>query len=76
MNKSRRKKIDGIIEKLRGLKEELDDLKDEEEEALDNLPQSIQESEKGEEMQTGIDALEEAGDDLECIICNLEELVE
>lgn len=76
MNKSRRKALEGIIEKIRGLKEELDDVKDEEQEALDNLPQGIQESERGEEMMNGIEVLEDAGDDLESIICNLEELVE
>lgn len=72
MNKQRRKQIDQIItriEALQGLIEEvnsdIETIKDEEQEALENLPESLQEGEKGQTMQSAIDSLEEAYGELE-----------
>ena len=72
MNKARRKELAQIVAKLEELealhleiKEELEAVRDEEQEALDNLPESLQESERGEQMQEYIDAMESALDDLE-----------
>ena len=65
MNKNRRKMIRKIVEQLGGLKEELDSVKDEEQEALDSMPENLQESERGEEMQKAIDVMEDACGDLE-----------
>lgn len=76
MNKDRRKAIRKIIEQLEGLKEDLDMVRTEEEEAFDNLPEGFQESERGEAMQEAIDVMDEAYDDMDCIITNLEEMVE
>lgn len=76
MNKNRRKMIRKIVEQLGGLKEELDNVKDEEQEALDSMPENLQESERGEEMQTAIDVMEDACGDLESILYNLGEMLE
>ena len=55
MNKKRRKEIEDVRKSLRKVYEELEELKDEEQEAFDNLPESFQESEKGERMQEYIE---------------------
>ena len=54
MNKTRRRSIQQIIDHLTELKEHIDLLRDEEQEAYDNLPESLQESERGEAMSTAI----------------------
>ena len=71
MNKQRRKKLaeaSALIAQAQGIIEEV---KDEEEEARENMPESLQDSEKGEQMQDYIDCLDEAYgqcDDLMSII--------
>ena len=60
MNKLRRKQIDEIQDKLAVLREMIDEVLTDEQEALDNLPEGLQESERGEAMQQAIDALEDA----------------
>lgn len=64
MNRERRKEIEEIRGKLAELWDRLDAVRAEEEEAYNNLPQSIQDSERGETMLTGLQALEDA---LDCI---------
>ncbi len=72
MNKIRRKELARIAAKLEELealrleiKDQLEAVRNEEQEALDNMPDSLQDSEKGQEMQEYIDAMESALDDLE-----------
>ena len=72
MNKIRRKELAGIMAKLETLdalrleiNEMLESVIDEEQEALDNLPESLQESERGEQMQEYIDAMTDVLDELE-----------
>lgn len=60
MNNPRRKRIDAVMSKLKKLTAELEAIKKEEEEAFDNLPESLQETERGEAMQEAIDNLDEA----------------
>ena len=71
MNKKRRKEIENLRESISETKAKLQDLLDEEQQAFDNMPESIQESERGEEMQVffvymeaAIDSLEEATESL------------
>lgn len=75
MNKTRRKNLATIIETLEAMKSSLEDVRDEEESAFDNLPESIQESERGETMQEIVDALYDACDSLEETIDSLNEIV-
>lgn len=73
MNAKRRNAIDSVIneliEKFEEIKSEaidqLSEIRDEEQEAYDNLPEAFQDSERGENMQDCIDALDSFISDLE-----------
>ncbi len=73
MNRSRRQRIQNAVDeyltKLEEIKEnlinELTEVKDEEEEAYYNMPESLQDGEKGEAMQGAIDALDYAISEIE-----------
>lgn len=72
MNKQRRKAIADLIQRLDALaidvadaQEDADDLASEEREYFDNMPENMQQGEKGEAASAGADALEEARDTLE-----------
>lgn len=72
MNKERRRrlaKVEEAISQMEELREfaleELQDILAEEEEAYENLPDSFKESEKGEEMQMGIETMSDAVQGLE-----------
>lgn len=73
MNKNRRKAIDEIQDKLMNLQSELECIRDEEQEAFDNLPESIQYSERGERMEEYISSLEEALDNVGYAVESLDE---
>lgn len=66
MNKQRRKELEKAVALLAEAREIIEACMDEEQEAFDNMPESIQESERGEQMEeyiynmeTAIDAIEE-----------------
>ena len=65
MNKYRRSRIDEIIQKIEDITYDIDVLRDEEEESYENLPESIQYSDRGEAMSEAIDNLESAISSLE-----------
>lgn len=67
MNKARRKKLGEIIDQLEYLREDLDAVASEERECYDNLPESLQEGERG-------CAMEEAADELDDICGELDDL--
>lgn len=74
MNKQRREKIEEarkLIEeatsKYNDAKGILEECRDEEQDAYDNLPQSLQSSERGETMEQNVEYLEEAISALENI---------
>ena len=75
MKKDRWKRLEGIYEKLIEIYEELDAIIDEEQEAYDNMPESLQDSEKGERMYEGIDSLESAKDDINNAATTIEEVI-
>lgn len=60
MNKQRRKKLEEAFNLIDQAKDILEEVKDEEQEARDNLPESFQYGEKGEEMEGYIEMLDEA----------------
>ena len=62
MNKNRRNAISDIYGKLIDIQSDHECIRDEEQEAFDNLPESIQYSERGERMEEYISSLEEALD--------------
>lgn len=72
MNNTRRSQITDIMENLSSLQTSIEELLEEEQEAFDNLPDGIQDSERGEAIQTAIDNLEEAVSNCEELLNNLE----
>ena len=60
MNKARRKRLGEAFEKIGEVKDILGEVRDEEQDAYDNLPESFQNSERGEEMQNYIEMIDEA----------------
>lgn len=76
MNKARRKSIQQIIDTLTDLKENVDLVREEEQEAYDNLPESLQESERGEAMSSAIYNLEDAMENIDLVTDSLEEAMQ
>ena len=76
MNKQRRKELEKIQTKLSEAYTDLETIRDEEEEAYDNLPENIQDSERGEVMQDAISTLEDALNSIEEAIDYLNDILE
>lgn len=65
MNKVRRKELARVVDLLDRARDLLETIRDEEQEAFDNLPESIQCSERGEAMEDYISTMEEMLDYLD-----------
>lgn len=76
MNARRRKSITALIAELEDLQSTLDELAEEEREAYDNLPDSLQDSERGWSMSAAADCLEEAQSSFAEVLEQLEEAIE
>lgn len=72
MNKARRKKLQELLEQLVTIKDELDMVQEEEQEAFDNLPESLQYSERGQQMEQAIENMSSACDYLDDVISCIE----
>ena len=57
MNAKTRKQIEKYIETIENVKSEIEDIQSDEECKFDNMPEGLQESERGEAMQEAIDYL-------------------
>ena len=68
MNKARRKELEKINSELEKLKERIDLIAEEEQEARDNLPDSLQDSEKAEIMDENVTDLENASSNIQDVI--------
>ena len=75
MNKQKRKAIDEIVEQLRALYDQLETLQEEEQDCYDNMPESLQYSEKGEAMSAAVDQLDNAKSSVEEAIVVLDEVL-
>lgn len=64
------------MDQIAELKEQVDLIMEEEQEALDNMPESFQEGEKGERAQAAIEALENASSAFEEVDQYLNEAIE
>ena len=73
MNKQRRKELEALAEKVRELMGKIEDLKSEEEEYMDNMPESLQQSEKYYAAESAVDFMDSALTGLEDIAGQLEE---
>ena len=76
MSKDRRSRLEDIVGQLEFLKADIESIHEEEYEAYSNLPDGIQESERGEAMSENCDSLEQIVSDLDDVISNLNEIVE
>ena len=72
MNKTRLKRIGDVLARMEEVKEEVAAIMEEEQEALDNMPEGIQSSERGDHMQNVIDTLSDAESDIDNAISGLE----
>ena len=75
MNDKRRRFIKRGVELIMDGKSIIDTALEEEQECFDNLPEGIQCSDKGSEMEDAIDALQTASDDIDDALGYLEDLV-
>lgn len=76
MNKQQRKQIESLVSQLETIKDELETIKDDEECKYDNLPESFQYGEKGEQMQEGIEHLDSAILSCDDVLNELQEIFE
>lgn len=76
MNKQRRKEIRDIASQLEVLMERIEAIKEEEEEAFESLPESIQYSERGEQMEEYTMSLDQAVSDIDLVRDTLLEIAE
>lgn len=76
MNKKGRLELQNLAEQLDAINCRLDEIKEAEEEKFDNLPESIQESERGEAIHEVIDELDDLIPNLGDVIDRLMSLAE
>ena len=76
MNKQRRAALDAILSQLETQRDALRTITDEEQEAFDNMPQSLQEAEKGQTMESGIDSMEDAINNLQEVADLLRDVID
>jgi hypothetical protein len=65
MNQTRRKQLSALLIEIDQLKEQLEGIRDEEQESFDNMPQGLQQSERGSNSEAAINLLEQAIDGLD-----------
>lgn len=76
MNNVRRAKLRKAMEMLEDAKLLIEEVRDEEQEAFDNMPESLQYTERGEKMEENIYNLGEQMDAIENAYDGIEEVVE
>lgn len=76
MNNARRKELQKIYDQLEELKEKLDFIIEDEQTALDNMPESMWETERYENMESGLESLEDVQNSFDTFIMEFSELLE
>lgn len=76
MNKARRNYIEEICAKLYEAQEMIDSVTEDERESYENLPEGIQNSERGDAMYENIDELEDLSSDVQDIIDSLNDIID
>lgn len=76
MNAERRKILADIIASFDSHRDRLEEVRDIEQEAFDNLPENLQQAEKGETMENAVQILDEQVQMIDDIIANLQELID
>ena len=72
MNKDRRKQIDEAASMLQDALALIEQIRDEEQESFDNMPESLQESDRGTASEAAAEELDDAAGNLQYTIDNLE----
>ena len=75
MNKIRRKTLEQISAKLDEARCLLEEVMEDEQDAFDSMPENLQGSERGEQMEEYIYTMQEGVDNLEELVSNLEEII-
>lgn len=75
MNKQNRKDLQGFVDSLDEIKCAIEQMQCDEEEKFDNLPEGIQESERGDKFQEAIENLESSASSIEEAIDYLNEII-
>lgn len=75
MNKIRRKLLEEVSAKLDEARCMLEEVMNDEQDAFDSMPENLQGSERGEQMEEYIYNMQEGVDNLEEIVSNLEEII-
>ena len=65
MNAARRKSLAEVTDLLQQAKDLLETVMDEERDAFDNIPESLREGDRGQEMEAGLDSMEDALSEIE-----------
>ena len=68
MNKARRQKLSAIIDALSVFRDKIEEIHSEEESALQNMPESLEGSERYESLEEAVDNLSEAMDMFDDVI--------
>ena len=76
MNKARRNKLGEIAEKLENLCADLEAVASEERECYDNLPESLQESERGSAMGEAADEMDDICSELSDLKGRVQEVID
>lgn len=76
MNKERRNRLQKVIDQLEELKEEVASICEEEQEAYDNMPDSLQDGDRGQQIYDNISTLEDQESNIYDLICNLQDVIE
>ena len=76
MNKTRRNQLKEALKLLEHAMSVISAMADEEQEAFDNMPESLQDGERGEQMQDYISSLEDMSFSIEELMTDLEEITE
>lgn len=76
MNKPRRKELEKALSLLGQAQDIIEAVKDDETDAYENLPESFQESERGEQMSEYIDSMDESLSYLDDIADMINDIIE
>ena len=76
MNKQRRKWLEDVIAKIEEAQSEVQNIAEEERENYDNMPEGLQEGERGQTISENADDLEGVDIDFDSILDTLNEILE
>ena len=74
MNRQRRKRLEEAISKLEELQAEIQSIAEEERESFDNMPESLQDGERGQQISENADNQEYVDSDFDSLLDTLREI--